>query len=81
MDSPDRVVARVQKNSRDFICIMMRHFKGADFIDLRLFTENGDHEQIATKTGITIKPELLGKVIEGLRQAEALAVAEGLINA
>ena len=46
--------------------------------DLRLYADKGV-EQVPTRKGLTIRPDLLPAVIEALQKAEAAARKEGLL--
>jgi hypothetical protein len=78
MGAPDLTIATIAKNHRDEFRILLREFKGAKFIDVRLYTLDARGQLIPTRTGITVRPALLRAVIEALEKAEEAAKAEGL---
>ncbi len=77
----DLPVAELRKNGREVVRVAIREFHGCHNVDLRVYAENGRQEVVPTAKGISIKPALLRPVIDALREAERVAVAEGLISA
>jgi hypothetical protein len=74
----DITVATLRKNARESIRVLLREFKGRRFLDIRLFASNGV-EEVATKSGIAIRPELIQPVREALEEAERLAKEKGML--
>jgi hypothetical protein len=58
----------VTKNSTQKIRISNGHFKGHDFVDMRLFVSDGSDELIPTPRGITFPYTKIREVIEGLQE-------------
>ncbi len=77
----DLLIVDLPKNSRELVRVAIREFRGCRNVDLRVYAENGRQEVVPTAKGISIKPALLRPVIDALREAERVAVAEGLISA
>ena len=73
-----QVVATIVKNSRESLRVSLDRHREHDYIDLRLYADNGV-EQVPTRKGLTIRPDLLPAVIEALRQAETAARKAGLL--
>jgi hypothetical protein len=73
-----QLVASIVKNSRESLRISLDSYRDHDYIDLRLYADNGV-EQVPTRKGLTIRPELLPAVIEALQQAEIAARKAGLL--
>jgi len=63
------VIATIVKNSRESLRVSLDRYREHDYIDLRLYADNGV-EQVPTRKGLTIRPDLLPAVIEALQQAE-----------
>ena len=64
------------------IRVVHNHWKGKDLIDVRVWVDNSlppnPENWIATRKGITIRTELLGKLVEALQKAtEKLAHGGG----
>jgi len=76
----DLLIAEFPKNSRDLVRVAIREFRGCRNIDLRVYAENGRQEVVPTAKGISLKPALLRPVIAALREAERIAVIEGLLT-
>jgi hypothetical protein len=77
----DVLIAEVRKNAREVLRVQLREFKGRQFVDVRLFATGADGGLVPTRTGIGLRPELLGPVLDALQAAEAVARAEGLLPA
>jgi len=73
-----QLVASIAKNSRESIRVSLDSYREHDYIDLRLYADNGV-EQVPTRKGLTIRPDLLPTVIEALHKAEAAARKTGLL--
>lgn len=76
----DVMIAQFEKNRREVFDVRIRSWKGARYVDLRVYEQNGRRELKPSKIGIGINPGALRDVIEALQQAEAAAVREGLIQ-
>src|SRR5712671_3370342 len=71
-------IASIIKNSRESLRVSIDSYRDHDYIDLRLYADNGV-EQVPTHKGLTIRPDLLPAVIEALHKAEAAARKAGLL--
>ncbi len=69
MSDEDFLVAEIPKNSREMIRVMVRRFRGQEFIDLRIFVDIAG-EPKATAKGVAIRHNLVIKVVEALLAAE-----------
>lgn len=74
-------VAVIPKNSRQEIRVGLREFRGAKFVDLRIFAEfaGTTDARSPTKEGVAIAFDRLPAVIEALQAAEVRAREMGLI--
>ncbi|MCX5579447.1 hypothetical protein [Kaistia terrae] len=75
----DRAIATIPKNAREAIRVSLRDTKGRRAIDVRIFEDRGKGPEQSPK-GLSIRPDLIRAVIEGLQQAESAAAEEGLIG-
>lgn len=76
MSDQDELIASIRKNSVDELRIRLCEYRGHTYVDLRTFTEMRDSKEVvATKKGVTVKPEQLDQLIDGLRKAKAAAEA------
>lgn len=80
MSGPDPI-AVISKNSIDEIRVSWQEFKGHRYLDIRTYTElTGKPEKVATKRGITLRPDLLPELRAALEEAEALVRKAGLVK-
>lgn len=75
-------VAAIPKNSRQEIRVGLREFRGAKFVDLRIFAEltGTTDARSPTKEGVAIAFDRVSAVIAALQQAEAKARELGLVG-
>ena len=67
----DQVLYRFNRNQNDSVYISFREYKGRKYLDLRIFYQPEDQEQMrATKKGITIPLELFGELKKGIMSCE-----------
>ncbi|MGA1876023.1 MAG: transcriptional coactivator p15/PC4 family protein [bacterium] len=55
----NRIVHCFQKNATEQVWVSMSEYKGKDYIDLRVYFQDGDGEYKPTKKGLAISPHLL----------------------
>ena len=68
--SEARLIATIEKNSREEVRVSLDQFKGHDLVDIRTFADFDDvGERRATKKGVSLKRERLPDLIEALQQA------------
>lgn len=66
------IVGRLPKNRNTDLRIALEQFKGFNLLDLRLFTPAADGEpERATKSGVSLRVEMIRELIESLQRAEA----------
>ena len=75
MDDSYHLIATVPKNSREEVRVALSEFRGAAFVDLRIFADMGHEDRSPTKKGIAIKPASLPALIEALQAAQGAAAA------
>ena len=67
----DQVLYRFNRNQNDSVYISFREYKGRKYLDLRIFYQPEDQEEMrATKKGITIPLELFGELKKGIISCE-----------
>jgi hypothetical protein len=64
--STERPVLDVQKSATQRIRIAHRSYKGRNYVDVRLIVVDRDGAFVPTTQGISIRPELLAQIIQGL---------------
>jgi hypothetical protein len=62
-------VIDVQKSATQRIRIAHRWYKGRRYVDVRLMVADRAGDFVPTRQGISIRPELLASIIQGLMQA------------
>lgn len=62
----DQTVLEVQKSATQRIRISHRWYKGRRYVDVRLVVADRAGEFVPTRQGISLRPELLTQVIQGL---------------
>ena len=75
----ERLIASIEKNSRETIQVSLTQYQGHDLADVRVHYDS-DGEWKPTKKGIALKIGLLPDLIGALQTAEAEARAAGLLN-
>lgn len=74
-------IATIPKNSRQEVRVSLSEFKGAQFLDVRIYADFGEAESRgATKQGVTISLERLREFVRAVADAETMAARLGLIG-
>ena len=64
------IIGEIQKNKKEKIIISTNEFKGNKYVDLRVhYEEEGSGEYKPTKKGISLMPDKVPGVIEGILKA------------
>jgi len=63
------LIGELQKNSTERIRVSTEIYKGHEFIDVRIYFDEGSGELKPTKKGIAITPEKVGVLIDLLKKA------------
>lgn len=67
----NQILYRFNRNQNDSVYISFREYKGRKYLDLRIFYQPEDQEEMrATKKGITIPLELFGELKKGIATCE-----------
>lgn len=83
MSEPLKVpIATIPKNSREEVRVSLAEFKGAQFVDLRVFAafEEKTQARSPTKAGLTVSFANLPAMVRALQAAETTARAMGLLE-
>ena len=73
------MVATVPKNAREEIRLAISEYRGHTYADLRIFADTGLPERIPTQKGVTVAPERLDELLDGLQAVRAECERRGLI--
>lgn len=66
----ENIISQVKKNSREVIRISEKEYEGYKFIDLRIYYQDkSDGNWYPTKKGISLTPNTVPEVIEGILKA------------
>jgi hypothetical protein len=68
MSNEDRIVHTFQKNALEEIRASIRHYRGKEYIDLRVYYQADDGEYRPSKKGITVSPDLFREVEEAVKK-------------
>ena len=67
----NQILYRFNRNQNDSVYISFREYKGRKYLDLRIFYQPEDQQEMrATKKGITIPLELFGELKKGIISCE-----------
>ncbi len=64
-------IAEVQKNAKERIRISLTEYHGHQFIDCRVYYEDGEGKWRPTKKGIALNEDTIDEVIEALQKGSA----------
>ncbi len=70
-------ILEVQKNSRERVRISVDRFKGLDYVVARIWYTDSTGEFKPSRQAITLKPQLVPQLIQGLELAARAADAQG----
>lgn len=76
------LIGTIPKGSRDELRVSLSEYRGAQFVDLRVYSEfaASTDARSPTKAGATVTFDRLPALIETLQAAEAEARARGLLG-
>ena len=75
-----RVIEEIKKNQQETVRVCLQTWNGRDYIDIRVWIaeKEGQNEvMVATRKGVTVKVELLPKLIAALEKARKEIDGEG----
>ncbi len=76
----DVVVGGFPKNNREDVRVTLSNFKGHDLLGVRVWFKGDNDELRPSKSGITIKVELLPELLALLNKAQEIALEKGLLD-
>ena len=75
----DQLIATIEKGATTELRVQIREYRGTTFVDVRTYATNDATGKAPTHKGVTLPPDKLGELIAALQEAEARALAAGLI--
>lgn len=60
-----QILTEIQKNSSDIVRVSLRTFKESSFLDIRMNYKKDD-EYLPTKKGVTVPPDLIDDLLQGI---------------
>jgi Transcriptional Coactivator p15 (PC4) len=67
----DTIIAELQKNPLEKLCIGLREYQGHTFVDLRLYFLGDDEAWHPTKKGVTVSPAQWADFVAAVGHVEA----------
>jgi len=64
----EKTVAEIEKGE-DLVRVMLRDFRGRQYVDARVYYMNDTGEWLPTKKGLSMSPDMAKKVAEAIMQA------------
>lgn len=65
-------LADLPKNGRERVRVAIAEFKGARYVDVRLFATSSDASLVPTPKGVSLRGDMLPLIIAALQEAERL---------
>jgi len=80
MPDDEIVVGSFPKNNREEVRVSLSKFKGYDLVGVRQWYRNENDDPRPSKSGITIRVDLLPELLELIQKARDIAVENGLLE-
>ncbi|MFQ5703732.1 MAG: transcriptional coactivator p15/PC4 family protein [Gemmatimonadales bacterium] len=80
MADDDIVVGSFPKNNREEVRVTLSKFKGYDLVGVRQWFKNDNDEARPSKSGVTIRVDLLPELLNLIQQAQDIAVEKGILK-
>lgn len=74
-ETSNRVVATLEKNSRESVVVALSTFNGHDLIDIRIFVD-GDDGPLPTRKGVSLRIGQLPELIRALNDAAEMLASD-----
>ena len=68
MADESKTIHTFDKSTAEQIRISINKFKGAEYVDVRIYFKSSDGEYKPTKKGITYKPDLVSELEEAVKK-------------
>ncbi len=80
MPDEEIVVGSFPKNNREEVRVSLSKFKGYDLLGVRQWFRNEADEPRPSKSGITIRVDLLPELLELIEKAKEIALEKGILE-
>ncbi len=70
MPDDRKILHEFKRNAEETLRISLSHFKGRNYVDIRLFYEDANGELQPTKKGVTVTPDLWDELKAGVAAAD-----------
>jgi hypothetical protein len=80
MPADEIVVGSFPKNNREEVRVSLSKFKGYDLVGVRQWYRNENDDPRPSKSGITIRVDLLPELLDLIQKAKDIAVEKGILD-
>lgn len=80
MPDDEIVVGSFPKNNREEVRVTLSKYKGYDLVGVRQWFRNDNDEPRPSKSGVTIRVELLPELLQLIQRAKDTAVEKGILE-
>ncbi len=80
MPDDEIVVGSFPKNNREEVRVTLSKYKGYDLVGVRQWFRNENDEPRPSKSGVTIRVELLPELLQLIQRAKDTAVEKGILE-
>ena len=81
MADEEIIVGTFPKNNREDVRVSLSKFKGHNLLGVRVWYKSEKDDPKPSKSGITIRVEMLPDLLELMQQAKEIALEKGLLEA
>ncbi len=81
MADEEIIVGSFPKNNREDVRVSLSKFKGYDLLGVRVWYKSENDAPKPSKSGITIRVEMLPDLLALMQQAREIALEKGLLEA
>ena len=74
------VVGSFPKNNREEVRVTLSKFKGYDLVGVRQWFRNENDEPRPSKSGVTIRVDLLPELLDLITEARDIALKKGILE-
>lgn len=76
----DIVVGGFPKNPREDVRVVISNFKGHDLLGVRVWYKDANEELRPSKSGVTVRVDLLPELLRLLQQAKDVVIEKGMLD-
>ena len=80
MPDDEIIVGSFPKNNREEVRVTLSKFKGYDLVGVRQWFRNENDEPRPSKSGVTVRVDLLPELLELIQKAQDIAVEKGILE-